>query len=326
MGAPADQTTRRDAETWLAWALFGADLEMIEAEHEAAVARRERRAQLGDDANLSPETSAPPSPMPPAQARFGDTSPSPSPSSAGHDQRDMSKINVHPGAEDWDPDDPVKGDRLLFVHYCRELIEARQGFAYPTRSSAWAPDAHPDPRRAPTNKMMRLTIDPVRVRSRPLASYLLTNALSRLTIRHATWKGFSREREGKLEYLILRPREWTREKAEKDEKYMPIVFLHGLGIGERPFCLSCRVCDSPVAYPFSSSRRSSAIRLARLLLPNLPPLSNASNPNPSPTRHLARHFLSAIPPTARPSRDDESDASSVDQGGLGTEWDYGPES
>lgn len=80
----------------------------------------------------------------------------------------------------------------------------------------------------PTVKSIRLTLDPVRTMHRPFGYYVVTNGVSWGTI---VWlrlfKGFKKERSGKCEFLVKPPK--ALKKGEK--RGLPIVFLHGLGIG-----------------------------------------------------------------------------------------------
>lgn len=78
---------------------------------------------------------------------------------------------------------------------------------------------------------MRLTIDPVRTRSRPLICYLVTNTLSHLTIRRAIRGGFRMCTEGRLPYLYRPAPDTSASHGSKRLDTTPLVVLHGLGIG-----------------------------------------------------------------------------------------------
>lgn len=235
-GSTSEDITRRDVERWLAWSLYGADLDEIEAEraasgeHLTSAKNYERKRGQGLDRgreslrplqSLTTEPPLPPSsPTPAARGSFarqmndsGDSG-----DEIDYEKEDKRGVRAVPG--EWDAD-PVRGDRLEFLYYCRELIEARQGFVFAETPPDWTP-----------LPCMRLTLDPVVVVSRPLILYLAINALSYATLLHARWDGFSLEQRGRIRYLIYRPPSWTAEKAAKEpSKYRPIVFLHGLGIG-----------------------------------------------------------------------------------------------
>ncbi|KAN0063190.1 hypothetical protein ACQY0O_004354 [Thecaphora frezii] len=204
--APFEHITRRDVHQWLAWAIFGTTLEEVE---------QERQGGGGGAAPHVPNVeSAMPSPIPASTATFG----GPRPSFVM--EEDVKGSLATP--EEWDP---TKGDRLQFIEYCRELLEARQGRSYPTRSPQWK--EHHDEQTSPRVRMMRLTLDPVRVSSRPLASYVVTNALSQLVIWRAKRLGFQLRTEGRLPYMLRMPTGWDAKRAKEP----PLIILHGLGIG-----------------------------------------------------------------------------------------------
>ncbi|KAK0518624.1 hypothetical protein OC834_007669 [Tilletia horrida] len=76
---------------------------------------------------------------------------------------------------------------------------------------------------------VRLSIDPVRVMSRPLGFYLLTNTYTFLVeqfIRRV--HGVQKLRFGRTDFLIVPPK--PRAPGD-DPEALPILFLHGLGIG-----------------------------------------------------------------------------------------------
>lgn len=76
-------------------------------------------------------------------------------------------------------------------------------------------------------KCMRLTLDPVRVLTRPLGYYVVTNAV---TIGVGIWlvlyHGFQLRSSHGLQMLVK-----PASDAPKSDFRLPIVFLHGLGIG-----------------------------------------------------------------------------------------------
>lgn len=84
----------------------------------------------------------------------------------------------------------------------------------------------------PKVKAIRLTLDPVRTMHRPFGYYVVTNGVSFGTI---AWlmltKGFRLENSGKCSFLVkpAQPNKPSKIKGEKES--LPIVFLHGLGIG-----------------------------------------------------------------------------------------------
>lgn len=80
----------------------------------------------------------------------------------------------------------------------------------------------------PKHKPLRLTIDPVKVLQRPLGHYVVVNSVTAATI---TWlrfaHGFRYEHVGRCSFLVKPP----MPSASSDRKELPILFLHGLGIG-----------------------------------------------------------------------------------------------
>lgn len=80
----------------------------------------------------------------------------------------------------------------------------------------------------PKVRAIRLTLDPIRVMSRPLGFYVVTNYVTYATI---AWlyamHGFRFERSGRCDFLVKKPVPGT----SPSKRSLPIVFLHGLGIG-----------------------------------------------------------------------------------------------
>ncbi|UZJ54002.1 hypothetical protein CBS101457_003322 [Exobasidium rhododendri] len=279
-GSQVEDLTRKDIERWLSWSLYGAELSDIERELHETKPREE--ASFGSSNNATspaetkmeqqPLTTEPP--LPPS---------SPTPASQGSFARRMNSVESDEEEDDGDSDtidyekedrqgaravdgewdaDPIQGSRLEFIYYCRELIEARQGFAYDESPPNWTPVP-----------CMRLTLDPVKVTSRPLLLYLAVNAVSMVTLLHAQWDGFSLERQGRIKYLIYRPPNWSKEKAkEHPSLYRPIVFLHGLGIGLGQY-------GSLIRY----LRKTPLTRTHPLLIPLQPHISQAIF---DPSNHL----------------------------------------
>lgn len=255
-GVPFEQITRREVMHWLAWSLFATDLEVLEAERDGLVTLtggESAGVQPGPAAKLSSNglDSATPStfnsPMPPSASTFGGLPPSFSTGASIEEQEDVRKVRARDG--EWDP---TTGDRLKFLEYCMELLETRQGRSYPedppaTQSRSQAGSGSQEStyptllktaqdkvaaKGPPRIRMMRLTIDPVRTRSRPLLCYLATNTLSHLTIRRAVRGGFQLCHEGRLPYLY-RPAPDASSTTDSGKRLdrTPLLVLHGLGIG-----------------------------------------------------------------------------------------------
>lgn len=251
-GAPFESITRREVMHWLAWSLFATELETLEAERDGnALTGSQSRGEsdpaekqaIADDLGLmsrSPSTFN--SPMPPSAASFGGPAPTFSNGGSVEEQEDVRGVRAKEG--EWDP---TTGDRLRFLEYCLELLETRQGRSYPEHPYGATKDAVADSndsqrttllkpvskarKPGPGIRMMRLTIDPVRTRSRPLLSYFATNLLSHLTVRRACRGGFELRHEGRLPYLYrsASPRKAGEKGAKSDG--VPLIVLHGLGIG-----------------------------------------------------------------------------------------------
>jgi len=76
----------------------------------------------------------------------------------------------------------------------------------------------------PNCKALRLTLDPVPTMSRPLGYYVVCNGMTYFTHNYMIRNGFNYVEDGKCKFLVL-----PKKNVESD--HLPIVFLHGLGIG-----------------------------------------------------------------------------------------------
>ncbi|KAG0139857.1 hypothetical protein CROQUDRAFT_54126 [Cronartium quercuum f. sp. fusiforme G11] len=99
------------------------------------------------------------------------------------------------------------------------LFEARAGAVLP-------PGYNPRLR----TRVIRLTLDPIRVRAHPLALYVATSTVS-WTIKQLLFRCEFVERKsgGKLKYLIRKPIGWDDQPVKS--RTLPFVFIHGLGLG-----------------------------------------------------------------------------------------------
>ncbi|EGF98379.1 uncharacterized protein MELLADRAFT_123536 [Melampsora larici-populina 98AG31] len=83
------------------------------------------------------------------------------------------------------------------------------------------------------NKVMRLTLDPIKVTAHPLALYAFTNITSWSVKQLMISRGFVEaqcvNRSNGLLYLIRKPPGWDELPVET--RTLPFVFIHGLGIG-----------------------------------------------------------------------------------------------
>lgn len=84
----------------------------------------------------------------------------------------------------------------------------------------------------PKVKAIRLTLDPLQTMHRPFGYYVVTNGVSLGTI---AWlmliKGFRMETSGKCSFLVKPAQPAKQNKKKGEPESLPIVFLHGLGIG-----------------------------------------------------------------------------------------------
>ncbi|BGO88940.1 hypothetical protein NBRC10512_005694 [Rhodotorula toruloides] len=116
-------------------------------------------------------------------------------------------------------EEALEADPLGLVNFCVSLVELRSAHKF-------APGSNP------AVKPMRLTLDPVRVTSRPFLLYLVVAALQNAVIAHAKAKGFKEARDDETitRALVRVPPGWAaREDLPEDER--PLVFIHGLGMG-----------------------------------------------------------------------------------------------
>jgi pimeloyl-ACP methyl ester carboxylesterase len=76
-----------------------------------------------------------------------------------------------------------------------------------------------------------LTIDKMKVISRPLGYYVVCNGVTHGTIAFLRWfRGFHYEYSGECSFLVKPPVNKPSSSSKK-ERALPILFLHGLGIG-----------------------------------------------------------------------------------------------
>ncbi|GAA5867473.1 hypothetical protein JCM3774_002914 [Rhodotorula dairenensis] len=109
-------------------------------------------------------------------------------------------------------------DKLGFIHFCLTLCEARA-------ASRFAPG------RNPSVTALRLTLDPVRVVSRPLLLYGVVALLQNAIIGRAKLRGFREYDDGDATRYLLRMPEGWEPRPDLGEDERPLIFLHGLGMG-----------------------------------------------------------------------------------------------
>ncbi|KAK4703112.1 hypothetical protein P7C70_g3102, partial [Phenoliferia sp. Uapishka_3] len=105
-------------------------------------------------------------------------------------------------------------DKLDLVDQGLVLLEARVGRKFP-------------PGKNTKIRAIRLTLDPVKVLSRPLLLYLFVFGLQKLAVFRA--RGFKEYRDGNTRYLLRIPEGWIPDS--NSESTRPLLFIHGLGIG-----------------------------------------------------------------------------------------------
>nr|WVH01958.1 uracil phosphoribosyltransferase [Naematelia aurantialba] len=106
-----------------------------------------------------------------------------------------------------------------FLEKSITMLEARTGMLFP---EGYSKDV----------KIIRLTLDPVNARGRPLILYALTNAINwGLEQVVYPFAGMGHYKEGDIEYLIRIPAGWTPEKGRIAPNAIPVIYLHGLGFG-----------------------------------------------------------------------------------------------
>lgn len=194
-GVPFSEIKRDNMADWLAWSMYGQPLHEIE--HERKEWDRAGRPALycSDGVTLDTDTDL--------DHHFDDV-----------DQLDLDDAAVERRRHEQTFD----SDKLGFVQFCLTLCEARAA----TRFA---------PGRNPSVHALRLTLDPVRVVSRPLLLYGVVALLQNAVIARAKTRGFREYDDGDAtRYLLRMPEGWEpRPDLAEDER--PLIFLHGLGMG-----------------------------------------------------------------------------------------------
>lgn len=134
--------------------------------------------------------------------------------------------------------------QLDFMDKAIRLFSARSGVSeYPDTIEL-------SPKEQRKKHTMLLSLDPVRVSTRPLALYVLMYLLNELAI--FVWNrryGMERLTVGSVQYLYYQPPEWNAEAAQRGEAPLPILFLHGLGIGIVEYVDVVRALMNPLLSP-----------------------------------------------------------------------------
>ncbi|WFD35591.1 hypothetical protein MCUN1_002447 [Malassezia cuniculi] len=123
------------------------------------------------------------------------------------------------------------------------LVEARRGLPFPKKVELTKVERS-------RRRMMLLSLDPVRVRMHPLGHYVLMKSLNLLHLRYLKLRyGLKVFKCGRISYFYYAPRDWTEEEATKGNKPLPLLFLHGLGVGHVQYCWSLAQFLAPGGKP-----------------------------------------------------------------------------
>ncbi|GAA6047697.1 hypothetical protein JCM3770_001724 [Rhodotorula araucariae] len=191
-GCEFEQIHRLNMADWLAWSMYGEPLETLEEERREWDQKGRPPLYQADGVTVD------------VDSELDD--------SDGEDE-----VEERVRARRTRTEESVEADRLGLVHHCLVLVEARAAHVFP-------------PGRNPAVKPLRLTLDPLRVRSRPLLLYVVVALLQKAVMARALTRGFKKCEDGDTRYLVRVPEGWEpRPDLNEDER--PLVFIHGLGMG-----------------------------------------------------------------------------------------------
>lgn len=108
--------------------------------------------------------------------------------------------------------------KYRFLERTADMLEARTGGKFPPGRCGC--------------QIMRLTLDPVNVVSRPFLIYAIANVVNWFLLR--IWyphKGATIYQEDGIDFVVRIPEGWTPERGRTEPNAMPVVYLHGLGFG-----------------------------------------------------------------------------------------------
>lgn len=147
-----------------------------------------------------------------------------------------SLFNMHPHELSKGHSSQTSTSRIELINYVLSLFENRAGVKLPTGYN---------PRLR--GRVMRLTLDPIKVGIHPFGFYALVNGASFFVKRMMIKKGFIEtqclNRVNALRYLIRKPAGW--DQAPPHLRPIPFIFIHGLGVGKLT-TISAYVCLSPL--------------------------------------------------------------------------------
>ncbi|GAA5885028.1 hypothetical protein JCM6882_007198 [Rhodosporidiobolus microsporus] len=200
---------RQNVAEWFAWALYGSPLEKLEEERKEWDKAGRPPMYLADGTTLDDDSDFEDDDG--GDGDGGGATPTASGAAAAATDDDEAKRSAARRLP------AVDGDKLGLVHHCLSLVEARSAWRFPSG-------------RNPRVKATRLTLDPVKVSSRPLLLYGVVAALQNGVIRRAGLKGWREEKDGETRYLVHVPEGWE-PREDPPESQRPLVFIHGLGMG-----------------------------------------------------------------------------------------------
>lgn len=124
-----------------------------------------------------------------------------------------------------DTDDSAQ-PRLAFLDDATKLYAARGGLtSFPEHVTLSTEQER-------SRRTMLLSLDPVHVSARPFAFYACIALMNTTLLTYWRWTfGLERKKIGDTHYLVYIPRGWRVEAAKSGKAPLPVLFLHGLGIG-----------------------------------------------------------------------------------------------
>ncbi|TIC18635.1 hypothetical protein E3Q13_01814 [Wallemia mellicola] len=158
---------------------------------------------------------------------------------------------------------PLSEANLPFLESCVHLVEKRTGSCLPMK--------RPEGAQPPT--IIRLTIDPVRTRARPILLYIIIHIADMLTKFFLIWRYDCKiwiiegenPQSGPLEYIVRIP------DKKSEDKVKPVTLMHGLGFGLPHYgqifkFLANKFPNRPIVMPLNRAT-SMMIFTRRYLLP-----------------------------------------------------------
>ncbi|GAA6034999.1 hypothetical protein JCM8097_002136 [Rhodosporidiobolus ruineniae] len=202
---PFSSLHKLNVADWFAWALYSCPLEQLEKERKEWDQQGRPAMYCTDGVTLDTDGEE-------DDGDEEDEEEDSAPAEGGESQDDRARTRSRRRAPP-----SIEGDKLGLVQHCVALVEARAAHRFP-------------PGRNPKVRATRLTLDPVKVASRPLLLYAVVAALQNAVIGRAKMRGFREVREEGARYLVYTPEGWE-PKRDPEEAERPLIFIHGLGMG-----------------------------------------------------------------------------------------------